>query len=208
MIEQQVRAWGVLDEHLLNLMSSLPRENFVPAAYKKLAFSDTFIPIGHNQVMLSPKITGRILQALAIDPNESVLEIGSGTGYLTALLCQLAKKVTSIEIFPDLSREAEKNLRELSLPNVTLEVGDGIQGFASHAPYDVIILTGSVPFLPKIFREQLQINGRLFAILGESPAMSATLLKRVNKKHWTEQVLFETDIPPLLNVPKRSHFQF
>jgi len=207
MVQKQVRAWEVLDARILNLLTLIPREQFVSAP-KALAFSDTFVPIGFDQVTLPAKIVGRALQALQITNTESVLEIGTGTGYLTALLCHLAKKVTSLEIIPELSFEAKQHLKTLKLHNATLEVGNGMEGWPNHGPYDVIILTGSVPLLPKILREQLSIQGRLFAVVGQPPTMSALLITRMTKELWQEKALFETDIPPLLHGPKPKSFHF
>ena len=208
MVQKQVRAWEVLDPRILNLLTLIPREQFVPADFQALAFTDTFIPIGFNQVMLPAKIVGRALQALNIQETESVLEIGTGTGYLTALLCHLAHKVTSVEIIPELSLTAKHHLKALHLQNATLEVGNGIDGWPDHGPYDVIILTGSVPLIPKALRAQLSIHGRLFAVVGQAPAMSAVLITRINQELWREKVLFETDIPALLHGPQPKAFSF
>jgi protein-L-isoaspartate(D-aspartate) O-methyltransferase len=208
MVQQQVRTWDVLDPRILDLLSTIPREPFVLPAFKALAYSDAFLPIGFNQVILQAKIVGRLLQALNIKETESVLEIGTGTGYITALLCLLAKKVASIEIIAELSFEAKHHLKSLDLQNVTLEVGNGIEGCPVHGPYDVIVLTGSVPLLAKALREQLSIKGRLFAVTGQAPAMSAILITRVDKELWKEKVLFETDIPPLLHGPESKTFTF
>jgi protein-L-isoaspartate(D-aspartate) O-methyltransferase len=208
MVQQQVRSWDVLDPRVLQLMTTVPREQFVPTAFQQLAFSDTSIPIGYGQVTLPPKMIGRVLQALTLDKRASVLEIGTGTGYMTSLLCQLAKKVTTIEIIPELAKEAFKNFKTLNLSNIVSEIGDGIQGWSANASYDAIVLTGSVPVLPASLSEQLTNNGRLFAVVGKAPAMSAVLLTRVNNERWTKQNLFETDIAPLLNAPQLNNFQF
>ena len=136
------------------------------------------------------------------------MEIGTGTGYLTALLSQLAKRVTTIEIIPELAKEALQNLKSLNLHNITLLIGDGVQTRTNEDPYDVIILTGSLPILPKVLREQLSINGKLFAVIGKPPAMSALLLTRINKEYWREKILFETELPPLLYSSTEQGFQF
>lgn len=208
MVQQQVRTWDVLDPRILELMALIPREKFVPPDFQQLAFSDTFIPIGHNQVMLPPKIVGRILQSLALNKRDSVLQIGTGTGYITSILCQLAKKITAVEINPELAKQTLKNLKELGLHNFVLEVGDAMPGWPNNAPYDAIILTGSVPVLPKSLGNELAINGRLFAVIGKSPAMSAIVLTRLDKEQWSKQVLFETNIPPMIPTTKVEDFQF
>ncbi len=208
MVQQQIRPWDVFDPQILELFATIPREQFVPQDFQQLAFSDTFLPIGHNQVIFPPKLTGRILQSLNLRKEHSVLEIGTGTGYLTALLSQLAKRVTTIEIIPELAKEALQNLKSLNLHNITLLIGDGLQTCTNEDRYDVIILTGSLPILPKILREQLSINGKLFAVIGKSPAMSALLLTRINKEYWREKILFETELPPLLYSSKKPGFQF
>jgi protein-L-isoaspartate(D-aspartate) O-methyltransferase len=208
MVQQQVRTWDVLDPRILELMTLTPREVFVPADFQQLAFSDTFIPIGYDQVMLPPKIVGRILQSLTLNKRDSVLQIGTGTGYLSALLCQLAKKITAVEVIPELAKQTLKNLKALGLHNFVLEVGDAVPGWPDNAPYDAIILTGSVPVLPKSLGEELAINGRLFAVIGKAPAMSAVLLTRVGKEQWSKQVLFETNLPSMTHEVKVEDFQF
>lgn len=208
MVQQQVRPWDVLDTNILDLLSTVPREHFVPAEFQALAFSDTAIPIGHEQVMLPPKIVGRMLQALELDKQETILEVGTGTGYVTALLACLAKRVVSLEINASLSQQAALLLKKLEFRNVQLEVGDGTLGCPQYAPYDAIVFTGSLPLLPKILREQVSIDGRIIAILGKEPVMSAVLLTRADKDRWVERRLFETVVPPLINAPQMEQFQF
>lgn len=207
MVQQQVRTWGVLDPIILDLMTTVPRELFVPPNFQQLAFSDTSIPIGYDQVALPPKIVGRILQALSLDKQASVLEIGTGTGYITTFLSLLANKVTSIEIFPELAKEAIKNLHQLNCQNCTIEINDGLQNRPREL-YDIIVLSGSLPVLPQNLVEQLTLNGRLFAVVGQAPAMSAVLLTRISEEQWKEQSLFETEIPQLLNAPHLNAFKF
>jgi protein-L-isoaspartate(D-aspartate) O-methyltransferase len=193
---------------------TLPREQFVLPAYRHLAFSDSFMPIGEGQVSLPPKIIGRMLQALKLDPQETVLEVGTGTGYITALLACLVKQVVSVEIIPTLSVKATQLLYSLNLSHrlhshpIQLAVGNAAQGWQAQAPYDAILFTGSLPFLPADVREQLSVKGRIFAILGREPVMSATLLTRLGKERWSEQVLFETVLPPLIDTPPLKGFQF
>lgn len=208
MVQQQVRTWDVLDPSILKIIEAVPREKFVPPQFRQLAFSDTFIPIGYDQFMLPPKMVGRILQALALNKQSHVLEIGTGTGYMTALLCHLAKNVVTAEIIPELASIAEKNLSEMKLRNFDLEIVDGIRGVSKFSPYNAIVLTGSVASLPKAFGEQLSIHGKLFAVIGQKPAMSGTLLTKVGKDQWTKQILFETVIPPLKNAPAATTFKF
>jgi len=208
MVQQQLRPWDVSQPHILEIFQTTPREHFVLNDFKQLAFSDTFLPIGHNQVMLPPKMVARILQSLNLTKENSVLQIGAGTGYITALLCQLVKNVTAIEILPELAKESIENLKHFNYHNVTLHIGDGTEELIEEDPYDAIILTGSLRQLPKTLSKRLANNGKLFAVVGKSPAMSALLLTRVGKEHWRERILFETEIPSLIYTPKQAGFQF
>lgn len=223
MIEQQVRTWDVLDPKVLQLLHDVPRENFVPEAYQGLSFADLEIPLGSEkkgtekrgaeksdkgQTMLSPKLEGRILQALDIQKTDHVLHIGTGSGYFTALLASLAKHVLSLEIDAELSATAAYKLSLNHFHNVSLELADGIAGMASQAPFDVIVLTGSSPAEPPNLRTQLAIGGRLFIVLGQAPAMQATLIQRVSEAGFKEDVLFETCIAELENATQTSSFEF
>ena len=208
MIEQQIRTWDVLDPNVLQLLNDLPRENFVPDEYSGLAFADIEIPIGHDQTMLSPKLEGRILQALNVQKLHSVLHIGTGSGYFTALLANLAKHVISIEIEADLSAIAAKNLAKNNIQNVTLQVADGMYCRPNFDQYDVIVFTGSSPIEPLGVRNQLNIGGVLFLVLGEAPAMQATLIQRVSETGFRQDVLFETCIPELMYAPQLPQFEF
>ena len=217
MIEQQVRTWEVLDPIVLQLLNDVTRENFVPEEYLGLAFADIEIPIGPNvnarQTMLSPKLEGRILQALKVQKNHSVLHIGTGSGYFTALLASLAKHVISIEIEAELSAQAAKNLAKNNIQNVTLEVADAVLGRPSDNSanmqfYDVIVYTASSPVEPTGVRQQLNIGGVLFIVLGEAPAMQATLIQRVSELGFRRDVLFETCIPELMYAPQVPQFEF
>lgn len=205
MIEQQIRPWEVLDPQVLDLISDVPREKFVPAAYHDLAFADFNIPLAHNQAMMSPTVEGRLLQALRLRPSDTVLEIGTGSGYLTALLATTTKHVDSVDIFADVVQEAETKLKALNMNNISLNTGDAINGWNSGRRYDVIVLTGSVPILKSHFQAQLNEGGRLFAIVGEPPIMEAQLISRLNENEWDMEGLFETSLPPLLgaSVPNR-----
>ena len=208
MLEQQIRPWEVLDERVLNLLARSPRENYVPEKYRLLAFADLNLPLGRGQVMMSPKLEARLLQELELNPKDAVLEIGTGTGYMTSLLASLGRHVYSVEIIPEFSRHAESKLAEHGIENITLEVGDGAQGWDRHGPYDAIIVTGSMPVLPNTIRESLAPDGRLVAIVGQSPAMEAKLIRRMRPDGWSETSLFETVLPPLINAKAPSKFVF
>lgn len=206
MIEQQVRTWEVLDQRVLDVMGNIPREDFVPEKYRSLAFADINVPLGHEQVMMAPKVEGRLLQALAIKPGDSVLEVGTGNGYLTACLARLGNHVTSIEIFPEFSATAGATLTEQGIHNVTLQQGDAANGIDSGTRYDVIAVTASVPVNREQFHGSLAIGGRLFLILGKPPIMEAVLVTRVDEEGWTRESLFETALPPLVNADESQRF--
>lgn len=206
MIEQQIRPWEVLDTKVLNLIADVPREEFVPAPYMNLAFSDMNVPIGYNEVMMSPKLEARMLQALNIQSHESVLEIGTGSGYVTTLIAKLARHVYSVDIHEEFVASAQGKLASDGTNNVTLEQGDAAQGWDRHGPYDLIAVTGSLPILPKSFQESLRIGGRLFVIVGDAPAMEARLITRVGQNEYQQEDLFETEIPPLRNALQPNRF--
>ncbi len=209
MVEQQIRPWDVLDPKVLELFKKIPREDFVPKQYKGLAFADLEIPLGEGQQMLSPKIEGRILQALAVKSTDKVLEIGTGAGYLTALMATQAKQLDSIELHAKLSAQAGKNITAHGIKNVKLIVGDGVQGLAAKAPYDVIVFTGALSTLPNQQLEtQLAVGGRLFAVVGEAPVMEAILVQRLSLDTFKRDALFETCLPLLANAPKPTSFSF
>jgi protein-L-isoaspartate(D-aspartate) O-methyltransferase len=189
-------------------MNSIPREQFVPENYRSLAFADTHIPLGHEQVMMAPKLEGRLLQALAIKPDDKALEIGTGSGYLTACLATLARHVTSIDIMADFTAAAGAKLEALTINNVTLETADAAEGIAADKRYDAIAVTGSVPLLQQQFRKNLTIGGRLFIIAGCLPIMEARLITRVDENNWSSECLLETCIPSLLNVVQPQTFIF
>jgi len=208
MIEQQIRPWEVLDQEVLDLLFVMKREEFVPAAYQAFAFADVEIPLGHGANMLAPKIEARILQALQLKPSDRVLEIGAGSGYMAALLGAKAEHVYSVEIVPELLQMARDNLKRQGVDNVTLEQGDGARGWAAHAPYDAIVLSGSTPDLPPAFLQQLKSGGRLFAVVGEPPAMQAQLVTHAGEGIYQSANLFETSIAPLRNALQRERFTF
>jgi len=206
MIEQQVRPWQVLDPEVLQVMTDIPREAFVPGNYRTLAFADTNIPLGHDQVMMAPVVEGRLLQALRIHPQENVLEIGTGSGFLSACLARLGQRVTSFEIFPDLADAARARLAGQEVVNVSVHQGDAFQALEPNQQFDIIAVTGSLPVPAQEFHRNLKIGGRLFVITGQLPIMEAQLITRVSDNHWTSEALFETCIPPLLNAPEHHDF--
>jgi protein-L-isoaspartate(D-aspartate) O-methyltransferase len=208
MIEQQIRTWEVLDPVVLDLFNAVPRENFVAESQVGLAFADVELPIGHGQTMLSPKIEGRILQALNIKKTDKVLLVGTGSGYLTALLATLAAEVHSVEINPELSALANARLQKQHINNVTLYVGDAVNGFEAAAPYDVIVFAGSLLLRPLAAEKMLNVGGRMFAVIGDQPIMQATLTQRVAEDAFRHETVFETCLPPLVNAPQTSKFQF
>lgn len=206
MIEQQVRPWDVLDQKVLEVMRRTPREEFVPERYRTLAFADTNIPLGHHQVMMAPKTEGRLLQGLDLRFTDSVLEIGTGSGYLTACLSRLGNHVTSIEIFPEFREAAAAKLAAQGHRNVTLKVGDAANGIGSNSHYDVIAVTGSLPVLHHQFHQNLTIGGRMFVIVGTPPVMEALLITRVDERNWSRESLFETLLPPLVHAAGPQRF--
>jgi protein-L-isoaspartate(D-aspartate) O-methyltransferase len=208
MVEQQIRTWEVLDQDVLDLLYVVPREEFVPPQHRALAFSDLQIPLGGNQRMWEPKMEARVLQALAVHKTDRVLEVGTGSGYLTALLAHRAAQVVSVEIDPRLAEFGRRNLERHGADNVILEVGDAARGWPSHAPYQVIVLTGSTPLLPRAFLEQLDVGGRLFAVVGEPPVMSARLVTCTAPGVYQTTDLFETVIAPLVNCERAPRFRF
>ena len=206
MVEQQIRPWDVLDMRVLDLLSKLKREQFVPPAAQEMAFMDLEIPLVHGVSMWQPKLEARALQELHIKPTDRVLEVGSGSGYLTALLSRLAAHVTSVEIVPELHAFAEKNLAARHIDNVTLLQGDAAQSWPGL--YDVIVLTGSTPVLPVNFQNSLKPGGRLFAIIGDAPAMQAKLITHVAPGIFNSVTLFETSVAPLRNALQPKRFVF
>lgn len=208
MVERQIRTWEVLDQGVLDIMKSTPRENFVPRNLRALACADMNLPIGEGEVMLQPKVEGRILQSLAITRNDSILEIGTGTGYFTSLLAQLGGRVHSVDIREAFTRDADANLKALGIGNVTLETRDAatLEGFGED--YDVIVVTGSMPALHDSFLQRLKLNGRLFVVIGAGPVMEAQLRTRVGNDDWAIASLFDTAVPPLVNAWNPQHFPF
>ena len=208
MVEQQIRPWDVLDPEVIKLLFELRREEFVPAAYRSLAFVDMEIPLGHGEVMLTPKMEARILQELQVRKTDRILEIGSGSGYLTSLLARQGDHVYSVEILPELKIIAEQNLQAHGIANVTMEAGDASHGWSEHGPYDIIVLTGSTPVLPEEFRKSLVVGGRIFVVEGEEPVMNAALISCVKEGTYNKVGLFETCIPALRNAQRMKQFVF
>ena len=207
MIDQQVRSWEVLDPRVLETLAAIPRERFVPEAFRGVAFADTEIPIGHGQVMLSPKVEGRILQALAPQRGERVLEIGTGTGFFAACLEHLSGDVDSVEIHADLAAGATRTLTTLGMPRVRIMTGDAMS-CELEGQYQVIALTGSLPVYDRRFECALEVGGRLFVVVGTAPVMEARLVTRTTIDSWLTETLFETCIVPLSNASAASEFRF
>ncbi len=208
MVEQQVRTWEVLDAAVLELLGDIRREDFVPVRYRKLAFADLNIPLDHGQVMMKPIVEGRLLQAVEIDPDDTVLEIGTGSGFVTACLARMAKSVVSVDCIDELVEGARRRLRENQVENVELFTGDVLQGWQPEQAHDVVVVTGSVPEVPEHFRGWVNPGGRMFIITGQSPAMEARLLRRLGATEWVEESLFETDLPPLAGAETKPVFEF
>ena len=207
MVEQQVRTWDVLDQEILDLLFVVKREEFVPIAYRSLAFADLELPLANGQNMWAPKFEARVLQALNLKRRESVLEIGTGSGYFSALLAHCAASVTSVEIDLTLSAQAAATLARNGVANVRCETGDGARGWGSEQ-YDAIVLTGSTPLLPESFFRQLKPGGRIFAIVGDAPVMTARLVGWTAPGSRITTDLFETVIAPLVNAAAPTRFQF
>ena len=208
MVEQQIRTWEVLDPEVLELLFEVKREEFVPTEHRSLAFADLELPLGHGESMMQPKVEARIVQELAIQPHENAYEVGTGSGYLTALLARRARHVTSAEIHADLKQRAERHLAAAGIRNVTLLEGDSARGALAESAFDVIVLAGSTPLLPQAFLDRLAPGGRLFAVVGDAPAMKAVLVRQPVPGSFQHVELFETLLKPLVNAPQPSRFRF
>ena len=208
MVEQQIRPWDVLDQDVLDLLYVVPREEFVPPAHRALAFTDMEIPIGEGERMWAPRVEARVLQELALRKVDRVLEVGTGSGYLTALLAHRTAHVHSVEMKPGLAAFGKGNLERHGVDNVTLELGDAARGWPQHAPYDVVVLTGSTPVLPQSWLEQLAPGGRLFAVVGDAPVMKAKIVHCAAPGAYRTVELFETVLPPLTNAQQPPRFSF
>jgi protein-L-isoaspartate(D-aspartate) O-methyltransferase len=208
MIEQQIRPWDVLNPGVLELLAIVKREDFVPHAYQALAFVDTEVPLANGQCMLAPKVEARLLQELAVHKHERVLEVGAGSGFMAALLAHKAQHVTTLEIDPELARFAATNLKRAGVTNATVTQVDGAAGWPSDAPYDVILLSGSVPEVPQALLAQLKVGGRLAAIVGQTPVMRAVLITRAADLGLQRRVLFDTVAQRLQGFDEPSRFEF
>lgn len=207
MIEQQIRAWEVLDNRVLDAIRALPRERFVPEPYRDLAFADTAIPLTHGQQMLTPKLEGKILQALSLGPADQALEIGVGSGYLAACMAHLCARVRCVEIFADIAERATANLRFAAVNNAVVETADALQ-LQGGATYDAIAVTGSLPLWDERWRPLLKIGGRMFVVVGVAPIMEAWKITRTGEREWQRESLFETVLPALINASKPPAFVF
>ena len=208
MIQSQLRTWDVIDERVLDLAARMPREDFMSPACRNLAYVDMNIPLEHGEVMMTPKLEARLLQALEILPSDKILEIGTGSGYLTALLASLGRQVVSVEVRPEFTAQAAAKLAHHGLHNITLEVGDGASGWDRQQPYDVIVITGSLPILPETFQQSLTPGGRMIAIVGQAPAMEVVRIRRRDAYTFARDSLLETSLPPLQNAAAPSRFLF
>jgi len=208
MVEQQVRPWDVLNDKVLNTLETIPRDQYVPAQYLNLAYADTAIPLNESQKMLHPIIEGRILQLLNIQPEDDVLEIGTGSGYLTACIANLACHVESIEIDEALAKRAAQTLLEQGIFNISLSIGDGLESSAINKKYNHIILTGAVADIPQSLKNALKDKGKMFVVTGNAPAMTAHIITRTADDKWSDEVVFETVIKPLVHGEKKAEFKF
>ncbi len=208
MIEQQIRPWNVLDQDVLDTLVVVKREQFVPESAKALAFVDTEIPLGGGEAMFTPKLEARLLQELQLKKHETVLEIGAGSGYMAALLAHKGRAVTTIEIRPELKALAESNLAKAGISNVTVELGNGAQGWDKGAPYDVIVISGALEVLPEAFLKQVKVGGRIAAIIGQAPVMSCNIITRVSDTGYDTVKVFETNVKYLADAVTPSHFTF
>lgn len=208
MIEQQIRPWDVLDPKVLTLLAKVKREDFVPAAYRDLAFADLEIPLGEGQVMLPPRVEARLLQELGIRETDRVLEIGTGSGYMAALLAASAEHVTTLEIRPSLAAIARENLRRSGVDNVTVEIANGLAGWPQRAPFDAILVSGAVPEVPAALLKQLRVGGRLAVIVGDAPVMEAQLITCTAEGVFNTINVFETVMPSLDGASPSAGFSF
>lgn len=208
MVEQQIRPWEVLDMDVLDVLMKVRREEFVPPAFRNISLSEALIPLPCGQEMLTPVVEGKVLQAVQVTPKDQVLEIGTGSGYFAALLAATAEWVRSIEIEPELVKLATANLAAAGVHNVIVEEGDGAQGWAKNAPYNVIVVSGGLPMVPPAFLDQLAVGGRLFAFVGEAPIMKARLVTKVAEGQFQTVDIFETMVPAIRNAARHESFTF
>jgi protein-L-isoaspartate(D-aspartate) O-methyltransferase len=207
MVKQQIRTWDVFDPGVLEVMDTVQRDRFVPGQFADIAYSEAEIPIGHGQIMCAPTLEGRMLQSLELVPNDTVLEIGTGTGYLTACLASLVDSVTSVDIYQDFIDAAESRLGEVDINNVSLHCMDALASLPD-GEFDAILVSGSMPRLEQRLIDSLSSGGRMFVITGDAPAMSAQLITRDDSGEWQSTEMFETSIPPLVNAVSTPEFSF
>lgn len=210
MVQQQIRPWEVIDPRVLSVMETLPREAFVPDAYQDLAYADIEIPLDHGEHMMFPRVEARLMQALDLMPSDQVLEVGTGSAYLTACLAKLSQRVVSIDIHEEFTQAAADKLQQQGISNALLKSGDALAGALPEGPFDVIAVTGSVATSEQAesLRQQLRIGGRLFVIIGTPPAMEAMLITRTGENAYSEEGLFETDVKALTNAEAPRTFEF
>ena len=208
MVEQQIRPWEVFDRRVLELLREIPREAFVPENYRGLAYAETAIPLSHGGRMMTPTVEARLLQALQLSPSDDILEIGTGSGFLTACLARLGHRVISIDIHSENTEQARQRLEQLGIDNVTLLSGHGLGDLPTEGHFDAIAITGSLPALPEELIHRLSVGGRLFVVTGKRPAMTAQLVTRVGDEQWRTETLFETDLPPLAQRAAEHPFKF
>lgn len=208
MVEQQIRPREVFDRRVLELLREIPREAFVPENYRGLAYAETAIPLAHGERMMTPAVAARLLQALQLSPSDDILEIGTGSGFLTACLARLGHRVVSIDIRSEYTEQAQRLLRQLAIDNVTPLTGDGLNDLPAEGHFDAIAVTGSLPALPEVLIHRLSVGGRLFAVTGICPIMTAQLVTRIGDEQWRTETLFETDLPPLAHNSAPQAFQF
>ena len=208
MIQQQVRPWNVLDDQILELLEEVKREDFCPAEHRDMAFMDLEIPIGHGQVMLTPRVQARLVQDLQLKPTDKVLQIGTGTGYMTALLASRSQQVQAFEIHPELVKQTADNLRKAGISNVDLRHGDGLAGALANGPYDAIVLCGSVPAIPHELQDKLATGGRLIGVVGHEPMMHVHLVTRANSGTFDTVKPWDVISPRLEGFPEVSRFRF
>lgn len=209
MVEQQIRTWDVLDLRVLETLKAVPREEFVPSRYRKMAFMDVRIPLGHDQVMMKPVEEGRLLQSLKLEPGQRVLEVGTGSGFLSACLSALGGEVISLEIFEEIAESAKRRLDRANVTGVSVIHGDALkaEGLPEGA-FDCVVITGSTASIPDVLKNKVAVGGRLFAVRGDAPAMEAVCLTKTSPDGWVTESLFETDLPRLIGAEDKAHFEF
>lgn len=208
MVEQQIRPWQVLDPEVLAVLSQVPRERFAPRPYQAIAYTDVEIPLAHGQQMTPPRIDARLMHDLQLKGNEKVLEIGTGSGYLTALLAGRCQRVISLEIHAELASQARSNLEHAGVTHADVRVADGSEGLTGEAPFDAIVLGGSVAEVPQALLEQLSVGGRLIAIVGTDLPMTAVRYTRRSATDWDSQPLWDAQAPALRGFPEPARFEF